>query len=277
MKNFTPPPQTASKTSVGKYGVLALLMLMIVFLPQFATAQTNVSFIGTASGPTTSGPTTTPQVITFYKNATTSSSPAITATFTYTKQNYPTTEGNPTVPALSFGTTLNSSKNNISGNLAVGNPNYDLMNAISAPANTNFTACATCAVGTGIDITTNRAVAMFNSVDGFIDANGNTTVGLTDKVYMGDLTITFNQPVNNPMLHVVGLGGQFNYNTEIPTGSGNLVNYAHGMTTEYELVTSGLNLSKISGNTALSVAGNTILNSATNLGSPTTATLININ
>jgi hypothetical protein len=118
-------------------------------------------------------------------------------------------------------------------------------------------------------------VALYNSVDGFIDANGNTTIGLTDKTYMGNLTITFSQPVNNPMLHVVGLGGQYVYSTEIPTGSGTIVNYAHGFTTEYELVTSGISLSKISGNSALSVTSNEILNTATNLGSPTTPTLIN--
>jgi hypothetical protein len=77
------------------------------------------------------------------------------------------------------------------------------------------------------------------------------------------------------MLHVVGLGGQYVYATEIPTGSGTIVNYAHGFTTEYELVTSGISLSKISGNSALSVTSNEILNTATNLGSPTTPALIN--
>jgi hypothetical protein len=179
-----------------KTAFYSLFFIALLCVTNNAQAQTSVSFIGAASGPTTSGPTTTPQVITFYKNASTSSSPAITATFTYSNQTYPSTEGNPTVPALSFGTTTQSAKNNSLFNLAPSNPSYDLMNIISGPANNNFTSCSTCPVGTGIDITQNRAVALYNSVDGFIDANGNTTIGLTDKTYMGNLTITFSQPVN---------------------------------------------------------------------------------
>jgi hypothetical protein len=197
--------------SVSKYSILLWCIgFFSLFLPATTYAQTSIEFIGAASGPATSGPTTDNQVITFHTNATTPYSPPITATFSYSNQQFSTTEGNPTIPGATFGTTSIFGKNtSTADNLALGNASYDLMNAISAPSNANFTACNACGVGTGIDITANRAVALFSAADALINSSGVSTYALNARVQFADLTITFSQPVNNPMLHVVGLGGGF--------------------------------------------------------------------
>jgi hypothetical protein len=67
---------------------------------------------------------------------------------------------------------------------------------------------------------------------------------------MADLTITFNNSINNPVLHLVGLGGSYSI------GSPTL-----GLTSELELQTSGVTLSKLSGSSELNVTSTKILNS----------------
>jgi Malectin domain len=259
----------------NRRSILLSTISLCVFSPQFIFAQSSVKFIGTSSGPSTSGPTTTQQAITFYKDASTPSTPPITATFSYSNQQFSQTEGNPTVPGMTFGTVSQFlSSSNPANNTAGSSPTYDLMNVISGPSNSNFTACSACGTGTGIDVTTNRAVALFNSTDAFIDGAGNSTIPFTARTYMGDLTITFSQPVNNPMLHVVGLGGFYNYFTEVPKGSGSFVYYNIGFTTELDLVTSGIALSKKSGNSPLLVSATSIQNGATQYGPATSATVV---
>lgn len=258
---------------------LVKISCLIVFFsgfwdPSVIYAQTTIQLLGAApgGGSSGSGPTTTAQTVTLYTNATTPYAPTTTATFTFSNQQFATTEGNPTVPGMTFGTNVQSSNNNNSAaNLAVSNPVYDLMNVISGPANANFTSCNACTAGTGVDITTTRAVALLNSSDAFIDASGNSTYAMNSRVYMGDLTITFNKPVNNPILHIVGLGGTFFYGTENPGGSGNWTYYDIGFTSELDLITSGISLSKKSGNSVFTVSSNSIQNTSAQYGSGTTA------
>jgi hypothetical protein len=73
---------------------------------------------------------------------------------------------------------------------------------------------------------------------------------------MANLTITFNAPITNPVLHIVGLGGT----------SGAL-----GFTTQLTLITAGLTMTELSGSSEFSVAGlgAQIINTAT---SPTSTT-----
>jgi hypothetical protein len=52
------------------------------------TAQTSVVFINPASGPSTSGPTTANQVVTFFTNAGVPYAPTVTATFSLSNQQF---------------------------------------------------------------------------------------------------------------------------------------------------------------------------------------------
>ena len=68
------------------------------------------------------------------------------------------------------------------------------------------------------------------------------------SVYMGDVTVTFSRPVNNPILHFSGLGG------------GNGDQYYK---TRFELIGSTVSLSKVSGVAHFDVSSNVISNTST--------------
>ncbi|MBB4807527.1 putative repeat protein (TIGR01451 family) [Chryseobacterium defluvii] len=134
------------------------------------------------------------------------------------------------------------------GVVFMGYPNepiLTLMNAFgSTTANTPFTSNGA-SVGTGIDITANRAVNFFTNVQPLTTAARATN----QRWQMADLTLTFSRPVNNPYLQVNALGGV----------SG--VSYS----TEFDYLSSNVpvTFSKVSGTTFLNVTSTQILNSAT--------------
>jgi hypothetical protein len=192
-------------------------------------SQTLGYFVGTASGPATSGPSTGAQTITFYQNATTPSAPSITATFTLSNQQFSTTEGNPTIPGVTFGS-MSQFGTTSAFNAPASTAHYQLMNGFSSPSNGNFTACNTCTSGTGIDITQHRAVALLAAA-ALITSTGTSSYPLNSRVRFADLTITFSRPVNNPILHLVGLGGFFTYSTLI---SGTTTHYYLGYSAELD-------------------------------------------
>jgi hypothetical protein len=134
------------------------------------------------------------------------------------------------------------------------------MNAISSPLDNMFTATKTNANGTGISTGFHKAVALYNTADALIDAAGASTYPLNSTIWFSDLTITFSQPVNNPMLHIVGMGGQFFYQTN------STVYYNIGYTTELVLISSGVTLTKRSSNAHMALIGDTIRNTSPKYG-----------
>jgi hypothetical protein len=218
------------------------------------TAQSALEFASGAGNTTANGPSLSNQVITFQNNtnnpagnAFATYNPALTATFSLSNQQYtlPVSQIS-TGRGLSFGANQNNSSAT-----APASGLFEQMNFISAPSNNNFTSSTSVAAGTGIDISANRAVSLFASAKALDNANAATN----GRFYFGDVTITFNQPVTNPVIHVVGFGGYY---------------HSLGFTAELELQTSNIVLSKLSGSTELSVSGGTkILNSATRPNSPT--------
>jgi len=199
------------------------------------------------SGPTGNGSVITNQVITFQNNALnpvngtyTPLVPTTTATFSISNQQYvlPASQ-NPNGGDISFGATINAA-----GKTPVSVPIFPAMNWISAPAAGDFSATQD-NIGTGMSMSTNNAVEFFTSAMGLYNASSPTN----GTYYMADLTITFNLPVTDPVLHIVGLGGTFG---------------ALGMTTDLQLVTTGVTLSELSGSPELSVTATSILNTAAN-------------
>jgi hypothetical protein len=234
----------------------AMIFTASLFSVELYAQTPALEFTSGAGNPAGNGPVLTNQVITFQNNTNNPSgntfaayTPALTATFSFSNQQYtlPTAQIS-TGKGLSFGATLNAS-----GTTAAASPLFDQMNSISSPSNSNFTSSTAVTTGTGIDISANRAVEIFTSARALYNANASTS----GRFYFGDLTITFNQAVTNPVLHLVGLGGFYS----------NL-----GFTTELELQTAGIVLSKLSGSTELTISSGTkILNSAANPNSPTGA------
>ena len=226
-------------------------VILFAITPFAVQSQQSLEFTAGAANPTGSGPTVASQVITFQANNNNPNgntfipfSPTVTASFSFSNQQYTAIS----VSDISTGTGMSFGANaNNNSNAAASSSLFAQMNAISSPSSNHFTAVATGTAGTGIDVSANRAVSLFNSSRPLYTA-GLSTSG---RYYYGDLTISFSKPVINPVLHLVGLGGYF-------TSSGNTL----GFTTELELATVGMVLSKISGSSELEVTNSKILNNA---------------
>ena len=101
----------------------------------------------------------------------------------------------------------------------------------------------------------NHAVALYNTVEPLFDANLPAAGG---RYAYGQLVITFNRAVKNPVIHIGGLGGSYAFSstTNVPS-----ICY---FTTELELVNTGVTSTFMAGNEFFNVSGNNILNSAEN-------------
>src|SRR5262249_55062324 len=153
---------------------------------------------------TATGPSIANQVITFYENVSGSVytpfvTPTTTATFSLSNQQYSMTSAQiATRTGSSFGTNVNSGGSN-AGTLNL----YMQLGAVGGASASNFTAASGMTAGTGISTTTNYGVEIFNSALALANASRSTS----GRWYMADLTITFSTPINNPVIHVAGLGG----------------------------------------------------------------------
>lgn len=151
-----------------------------------------------------------------------------------------------------------------------GNP-YNRYNIIGeyggngGPTNNMFTSNPTATgaqLGTGINVanasnaTLNGAVEIFTTAQALYN---NPAYPVGSRVYFGDLVLTFNQPVKNPVIHIAGLGGSYRY---LPFGQPDIpANYVSTFfSTELELSTPGLTSTLMSSNPYMTLSGNNILN-----------------
>jgi Secretion system C-terminal sorting domain len=228
-----------------------VILLLLLCSAISVEAQPSIEFAN-GSGPSTSGSSIAPQVITFQSNLNNPSGntfttyvPTTTATFSISNQQYtlPTSQ-NSNGADVSFGATSNSTGPSI-GSFA----QFTDMGAVSMPLSSIFTSTNTAGtIGTGISTTSNYATEVFTSTMGLYNAGAPTN----GTYLMADLTITFSSPVTDPVLQLVGVGGTY--------GSGHST---LGFTTEFTLLTSGVTMSELSGSTELSVTSTQILNTAT--------------
>lgn len=116
-------------------------------------------------------------------------------------------------------------------------------------------------LGTGITVSsvlanTNGAFEIFTTAYELYKQN----IPITQRVLFGQLKLTFSQPVKNPIVDFVGLGGSFRYSViGLPVNDPNSWRSTY-FSTELELQTPGLTSIKMSGNQFFSVTGNNILN-----------------
>jgi uncharacterized repeat protein (TIGR01451 family) len=230
--------------------LLGLLLAGAAFgPPRLVQAQTpTLEFAPGVGNTTASGPVTTDQVITFQNNTDNPTAnsfvayaPTTTARFTLSNQQYMV--ANTQSRGVMFGGATN-------GGGVTGPAAYQLyppMSIISGAASDNFTS-TTGTTRAGIDVNTNHAVELFTDV-AYLNNTANT------RYQYADLTITFSQPMVNPVLHFVGLG----------SNDQTAANY----TTELELLSTGVTLSKLSGSNELTVSATKILNTSP---APTTGT-----
>jgi uncharacterized repeat protein (TIGR01451 family) len=232
--------------------LLSLVLVGAAFGPPLqAQAQATLEFSSGAGNPTTNGTTVGNQVITFQNNANnpndntfTAYTPTTTATFSLSNPQYtlPTSKM-PTGTAVVFGGNSNGG-GQLAGALAL----FPRLNAIGTPTNAMFSASAN-NVGTGIDVALNNATEIYMSAEPLP-----STVPANARYQYVDLTITFSQPITNPVLDFSGLGSSPSTNANYTGGI--------GFTTELDLLTPGVTLSRLSGSNELTVNATQILNNA---------------
>lgn len=243
-----------------------MLTLLVTLTGQAAFSQTALKMMSNG-GPAGNGASNSNQAVTLYDASTSAAySPTVTATYSFSSQQYGlgTVEGLPSNTGMSFGATLNTNINSPMPATSL----YGSMNSIGGATNAMFSSCATCGAGTGMSVSNDNAINLFNCTDALISATTTNLKALNARVYYGDLTITFSRPVSNPIIHLVGLGGTFSISK-----SGK--NYDLGFTTEFDLSGTDVTLSKLSGSTYLNVTATQITNSATWFGSSTTGSSSN--
>jgi hypothetical protein len=171
-------------------------------------------------------------------------SPPISVSVSYSNQTFTSVPGLTPGTGLSFGVSQNGS-----GTTATASPIYALMNSVGGGTNNQFTSNPNGTSGTGIDVNVNYSASMFTA------AGPLSTTVAGGRYYYGNMTVTFNRPVNDPVLHFVGLGGAL--------GGG------QGISTEFDLVTTGVSVTRLSGSTEFNVTTangvTSIVNSATAL------------
>jgi uncharacterized protein YjdB len=230
------------------------ILSTLLFLGNFSklSAQTQLELSSGSMSSPANGATTANQIATKLENTTGTTfvaySPTITVTASFSNQQFAVPVG---LVSTGTGMVYGASTNSL-GNTAVSLPVFNLMNSISSPANTNFTSNPNGTAGTGIDVTTNSGFSFYNSVYPLY----NSSKSLNGRYYYGDLTLTFNRPVSDPVLQISGLGGNVNF------GGTNI----QGFSSELELQNSGLTAVELSGTAEFNVTSNKILNSATTLG-----------
>lgn len=222
-------------------------VLLFVFNQAFAQTQLELANGSYPSAP--NGLTLSSQTVNLLQNTGGSSfvsfNPAITVTAAISNQQYNniSTSRISTGKGMNFGGRVNSY-----GTMATQMPVYNSLNAVDNPANSQYTSNPNGPNSTGIDVVDNYGFYFYNSADELFTANASTA----GRYYFGDITLTFSQPLSNPVIHIVGLGSNVLFgNTD-----------KQGFSTELELQTGSVILSKLSGSNELDVTANKILNNA---------------
>lgn len=262
-----------------------LVLTGSVSVAQTTLEMTTRNFVGNpAIGPTTSaiGP------VNFEKDQNNNnqfSAPnaqqAVSATFTLSNQTYTGLTYSNISTGLVFGGSPTTAVDvNFPPTQQVDpNDTYNLLGSFSAavggPTNDMFTSNPNSPVtvqgGTGVvagnysspQNGSNGAVGVFTAAQVLFDQPGGPAVhNSSTRYYYGNVVITFNRFVNNPVIHIAGLGGSYRYFPVSGTNANDPAQWRSSFfTTELE-VQPGLTLTRMSGNQYFTVSGTNILNSA---------------
>ncbi|MCW3168652.1 hypothetical protein OMO38_08935 [Chryseobacterium sp. 09-1422] len=244
------------KNSINHIFGFALLLLFGTM--ELSAQRRNLEMAAGAGNPTDNGPVTVPtgtlssRVITLQENtdnavagtAFAAYTPGLTATISLRNQYANIGTGSTTYPPMLFGGSMLGNEST-----PVGAAIFPTMNQIfSAPVNTNYTNTSTATSGTGIEVSANKALNITIYPYPLYD----NSLSFSGRHYMGDITIAFNRPVNNPIVHFVDLGA-FRTTT-----------YRSSFSTEYDFdlagstPSTGITMSKRSGTNYFSVTSNQI-------------------
>ncbi|WP_213602061.1 prealbumin-like fold domain-containing protein [Pseudoxanthomonas japonensis] len=226
-----------------------------------ASAQVTLESVDNAvlagSGPTGNGPSAAAQVVTLRHNTDNPTgntmvarTPAVTVTYALSNQQFANLTATDGYPANTGGNAVFFGGNSKGAGLPAApleDAIYHAVNGVGG-ATANLFTSANAAAGQGISLTANGTVRVMLSTNAI--AVRAPATPLTARVRMADLELTFSTPVDNPVLHVVGLGSVVNGSVPQP------------YTAEFDVLTPGVTLTRLSGNTPFAVTGNQINNGA---------------
>lgn len=202
--------------------------------------------------------------------------PALTITTSFANQQYNTVYGNLST-GICFGGGNTASTGGVTQTSAT-NPIYNALGAslVQPPQNGMFVSSPTGTIvsnwqaggrGVGLDPEGTQngfdddlasfdysfGQAIFTTVEPLWDLN----LPKDGRYYYGDIVINFSRPVQNPVIHIGGLGGSYNY--QPISGGPRLISY---FSSELELQNAGVTSTFMAGNENFSIVGNKILNSS---------------
>jgi len=193
----------------------------------------------------TNGPTTVVSGLQFAPNTNANATPsigAISVSAEYTSQVYPMVNELPSVhPSMMFG-----AQSNNTAKVLGSKPLLVAMQDVASPISTYYSPTESL---TGMDPSSHYAFEQYVSVEELLNQDLNTN----GEYFMGTVTYTFSQPVDNPIIHITGLGGFFSSSETLVTQI---------FSVDYELVTGGAatSLLELSSTTFTELVGNRIKN-----------------
>lgn len=267
---------------------IAIALILMMSLAKLTSAQqATLEMTGAGSSNTLLGPSNLPVVINFREDLTNATAgtffnqynPALTVTTSLTNQQYNTTYGNISTGITFGGGTTASSITPGAIQQSFTNPVFNQFGAtlVQPPLNGMFVSSPTGTVvptnfqqggrGVGLDVEAtqggsaldladdgvNFGMAIYTTVEPLFDAN----LPKNGRYYYGDIVLNFSRPVKNPVIHLGGLGGSYNY--QPLSGGPRLISY---FSSELELQNTGVSSTKMSGNENFNITGNNILNSS---------------
>lgn len=241
-----------------------ILIILNLFLASAALAQFPAEFVvNSMPNPIPNGPTINPQtaelLIESPPTVFTSANPQIFVTASLSNQQYTglntvSPGAPPGNPVVMFGATDNP---NFGQAFARPRPVFAPMTEIGSATDAMFSNVQN-GNNTGIEVARNYAFNMFTSIQHFagitpgnLTTDGKVVPPTSARVHFANLTLTFSQPVNNPYIHLVALGGR--------SSGGN------GFASEFDLVTAGITLEKVSGTASLVVSPTSITNGSNDI------------
>jgi hypothetical protein len=208
------------------------LLFAAIFCLLSTTASAQLELIPASYQPSQNGPTSASQTATFFRQSSGTvfipALPALAVTASLGNQQYSN------VAVIGNGL--------VYGAVIQGLPaaTFQTMNMIGGGVDEDFTS-VNHQPETGISVTENSGFFIYATADPLIGQP------LNGRFLYGTLTLTFSRPVSNPVIHVVGIGSTVG---------------AHGASTEFELTTANVTLSRLSGSPQLTVENNKILNNS---------------
>ncbi len=261
--DFYPPPTPQPSAIGGSMKALSLssyivsnlfksLQTLLVVVPIFAfgaaktEGQTSNELFETSMASIPSGPTSASQTARLLLNSNNPTGNTIGATninisvtASFSNQQYTGVGTGPGNPVVMFGASIAGT--GAGGPTSI--PAFGPMSSIASGVNTQFSNTPS-GSAQGIAVAVNHAFDILTSTRHWAEALP-LPPATNSRVYMADLTLTFSSPVTNPRLQFVGMGG---------------TNGSLGFSSEFDLVTPGLTLTRNQGNAAFVVTSTQVNN-----------------